>query len=109
MNNKGQMDLVVGLLIAFIVITTLMALIPGFTSVLEIGQQSDGLNCKGFVHNGDANDPLSYNATLGTKSTVGCLALNLTLPYIILGVLVAVLGLILYNRNRQQQPVYYGG
>lgn len=104
------MDLVVGLLIAFIVITTLMALIPGFTSVLEIGQQSTGLNCKGYVYNGNVNDPLSYNATLGTKSTVGCLALNLTLPYIILGVLVGVLGLVLYGKSRQQpQPTYYGG
>ena len=104
--KKGQMgmEIMVGLLMAFIIITMLIALIPGFVEMIGIGQNSDGLNCKGYIYNGNANDPLSYNATIGEKSTVGCLAIKLYIPYLVLGVLLAVVGRILYSRA--SQPIY---
>ena len=108
-NNKGTfnlMDLPVNLLVLFITVTFLIALIPGFTAMIGMGQDSTGLNCAGYVYNGDAADPLSYNATIGTKSTIGCLAMQLYIPYIVLGVLVAAVSLVFYGRSQQQQQQF---
>lgn len=98
-NKKGNlMSLPVNLLMLFISVTFLIALIPGFVEMQDMAQQSDQLNCKGFVYNGDAGNVLSYNATIGTKSSIGCMAIKLYLPYIVLGVLVAGVAMIFYGR-----------
>jgi hypothetical protein len=100
MNNKGSlMDLPVNLLMLFIVVCFLVALIPGLVQIIDNAQQSDSLNCVGFKYNGDASNSLSYNSTIGTKSSIGCLAIKLYIPYIVLGVLIAGVALILYGRS----------
>lgn len=103
MNKKGSlMDLPVNLMMLFMAITFLIALIPGFMQMQSVAQQSDNLNCYGFAYNGDANNRLSYNATLaagGQTSTIGCLAIKLYVPYIVLGVLVASVAYIFYGRT----------
>lgn len=106
MNKKGDlMSLPVNLLMLFIVITFLVALVPGLVEIIDNAQQSDSLNCVGFKYDGDANNVLSYNATIGTKSSIGCMAIKLYIPYIVLGVLVAGVALIFYGRTfGQQQP-----
>lgn len=105
------MDLPVNLLLLFIVVVFLVALIPGLVEVIDTAQQSDGLNCVGFKYNGDASNALSYNATIGTKSSIGCLAIKLYIPYIVLGVLIAGVMLVLYGRasggQQEQQPMGY--
>lgn len=99
MNNKGSlMNLPINLLILFITVTFLIALIPGFVEMQNMSQQSDSLNCKGFSYNGNPNDPLSYNSSLGTNS-IACMAMKLYLPYIVLGVLVASVAMIFYGRS----------
>lgn len=108
MNNKGSlMDMPVNLLMLFITITFLIALIPAFVEMQDYAQQSDSMNCVGFVHDGNPADPLSYNSTIGTKSSIGCMAIKLYLPYIVLGVLIAGVAIIFYGRQGQgQQPMY---
>jgi len=98
MNNKGNlMSLPINLLMLFITVTFLIALIPGFVEMQDMAQQSDSMNCKGYT---DTLDPsLSYNATVGTKSSIGCLAIKLYLPYIVLGVLIAGVAIIFYGRS----------
>lgn len=109
MNKKGNIaHLMVSLLVGFMAVVLLVALIPGFVDILDIAQQSDNLNCKGFSYNGDVNNTLSFNATIGTKSSIGCLAIRLYLPYLILAVLLGIVMYILYDKGTQQQP-YYGG
>jgi len=98
--GSGLMDLPVNLLILFISVTFLIALIPGFAEMQDMAQQSDNLNCKGFSYNGEPTNPLSYNATIGSKSSIGCMAIKLYLPYIILGVLIAGVALIFYGRSQ---------
>ena len=104
MNKKGSglMDLPVNLLSLFIAITFLIALIPAFVEMQDMAQQSDSMNCKGFVYQGRATDPLSYNSTIGTKSSIGCMAIKLYLPYIVLGVLIAGVAIIFYGRSQSQ-------
>jgi len=107
MNTKGSlMSLPINLLMLFISITFLIALIPGFVEMQDMAQQSDQLNCKGFAYNGDANNVLSYNATIGTKSSIGCMAIKLYLPYIVLGVLIAGVAMIFYGRSMAGETAY---
>lgn len=96
-SKKADMaSIMLSLLFGFMIITTLMALIPGFVDVVDMGQNSEGLNCRGY--NDTLNPSLSYNATIGEKSTIGCLAVKLPIPYIILGTLIAVVTGILYGK-----------
>ena len=85
-NKRGQM-IMVQLLIFFMAISVMVAMIPAIREMLDIAQQSDGLNCPGYYYNGDSGNILSYNASL-TKNTLACLAIKLYLPYIILVVLI---------------------
>lgn len=99
MNKKGQsFDIMINLLIIFMAVTFLIALIPGFTSVIDSGlSNASGLNCQGVP---------DYNSTIGEKSSIGCLALKLYLPYIILGVLVVLIAKLFHNRSSQPVPGY---
>lgn len=99
-DKKGSlMNLPINLLMLFISITFLIALIPGFVEMQDMAQQSDQLNCKGYVYEGNTLSVYSYNATIGTKSSIGCMAIKLYLPYIILGVLIAGVAMIFYGRS----------
>ena len=86
MNNRGQM-IMINLLFLFMAIATVVALIPALSTILQMAQQSDGLNCPGYSYQGNPNHSLSYNASL-QSSTLACLAINLYLPYIVLAVLI---------------------
>lgn len=99
MNNKGQFRLIIGLFIAVIIIVCFVALLPLINSAVDIAtSQSSGLNCAGAV---------DYNSTQGEKSTIGCLGLKLYIPLIVLVVLVAIVGYILYgDRGQQGIPMY---
>jgi hypothetical protein len=106
LEDKGGslMQMPINLLMLFISITFLIALIPGFVEMQDMAQQSDNMNCKGYV---DTLDPtLSYNSTIGTKSSIGCMAIKLYLPYIVLGVLIAGVALIFYGRSGGQDTQY---
>lgn len=109
-NKKGQsgmMSLPIKLLMMFMVVAILVALVPGMSDLIDSAKQSDSLNCVGYVHNGNANDVLSYNSTIGTKSSLGCLALTLYIPYIILGVLITVVAMIFYGDLRGSQGAQF--
>lgn len=106
MNKKGGlMDLPVNLLIMFIVITFMVALIPGLVEILNTAQRSDSLNCVGFI-DWDNAGPVnySYNSSIGTRSSIGCLAIKLYIPYIVLGVLIAVVAMIFYGKVISPAP-----
>ena len=105
-NKRGQsglMDLPINLLMLFIAVTFLVALIPAFVEMQDMAQQSTSLNCVGYKYDGDADNVLSYNSTIGTKSSIGCMAIKLYIPYIVLGVLIAGVAIIFYGRNQQPQ------
>ena len=100
MNSKGSlMQMPINLLMLFISITFLVALIPAFVEMQDMAQQSTSMNCVGYTYNGNAAHSLAYNATIGTKSSIGCLAIKLYLPYIVLGVLIAGVAMIFYGRQ----------
>ncbi|HEY9703375.1 MAG TPA: hypothetical protein V6C58_13065, partial [Allocoleopsis sp.] len=84
-------DTVVTLLFIFLAFTFLIALIPGFRSMVNTGlSNASGLNCA------TATD---YNSTLGESSTIGCLAIGLFIPFIVLGTLVVFVYKLFYGRS----------
>ena len=110
LSKKGQSGLMampINLLVLFITVTFLIALIPAFVEMQDMAQQSDSMNCPGFVYHGSDCDgsgcTLSYNATLKSKSTIGCMSIKLYLPYIVLGVLISGVALIFYGRQQGGQ------
>jgi hypothetical protein len=100
MNKRATlMGLMISLPFAFMILCLFIALLPGFQTVIELGMNSQGLNCPGYVYQGNAASPLSYNATIGSKSTIGCLALNLYMPYIVIGVMITIVGMIVFDQK----------
>ena len=97
MNRQGQ-AFMLNLLLLVMVIMVMVSLMPALKEVLNIVQQSDGLNCNGYVYNGDANSALSYNSSLETNS-MACIAIKLYLPYILLAVLIGGVGRLIAGRG----------
>jgi len=96
----GLMDMPVNLLVLFISITFLVCLIPGLVQIINTAKQSNALNCAGYNYQGNPLSPLSYNSSL-ESSSIACMAINLQIPYIVLGVLIAGVALIFYGRQNQ--------
>lgn len=98
-NSRGQM-IMIHLLFLVMTIAVLVSLIPALSDILGVAQQSDGLNCNGYIHNGNVNDSLSYNASYQTN-TLACLAINMYLPYIVLAVLIMAVTRLFTGGNSQ--------
>ena len=85
MNKKG--NIMINFLIFFMALIVVIAFISPINTILDLAQQSDNLNCKGFIYDSNATHTLSFNnLTDGGQSgsPLGCLALKLYLPYILL-------------------------
>jgi glucose-6-phosphate-specific signal transduction histidine kinase len=95
-NNRGQM-IMINLLFLIMTIAVLISLIPALNSLLNIAQQSDSLNCNGYMYNGNSTHPLSYNASLPSND-LSCLAIKLFLPYIVLAVLIGSVSRVIASR-----------
>jgi len=81
---------------AFIAVTFFIALLPGFIQMMNMAQNSENLNCHGYVDYNDAS--LSANASRAEASSIACLAIKLYLPYIVLAVLIGLVASIFYGR-----------
>ena len=98
MNKKG--NIMLSLMFFLMALGVMVAFISPMNSFMDMAQQSDALNCKGFIFDGgDATHALSFNNTSNggnSGNPLACLSLKLYLPYILLtfliGGLAAVLG-----------------
>lgn len=115
MNTKG--NLMLNLLFFLMGLAVLVMFISPIQTFLGIAQQSDNLNCYGYIHQGNPSNPLSFNSTNNggdSGSPMACLALKLYLPYILLVVLIAGVAGILAERSNlfgmggEPQPQYQG-
>ncbi len=111
MNKKG-LNVMLSLLMFIMALGVLFAFISPINSFIDMAQQSDALNCNGYIHNGDIMDTLSFNNTShggNSGSPLACLSLKLYLPYIILVFLVGGIGSVLAGRAfglGEEQPPY---
>lgn len=105
-NDKHGQMIMMRLVYLVMTIGILTAFVPAINSFLNVMQQSDSLNCKGYIHNGNAADVLSYNSSLNTNS-LACLTFDLYIPYLLLAVLIGGVTWLL-SRPGEQQPQFGG-
>jgi hypothetical protein len=113
-NNKGQM-LIVGIMVMVMAMILFVAILPAIKETMDTARGCDYLNCKGYIDPdasaaacGTTNQ--SYTTTLDTDS-LACTVLDLGIPYLILGVLVALIAKLIHGKLVEPvQPEYgYGG
>lgn len=102
MNTRA--NIMMSLLFFIMGLGVLVAFISPINTFLNMAQQSDSLNCQGYIANGNVNDTLSYNSSLNDGSSgspIGCLALKLYLPYILLVFLIGGVAAVLSGKSEQ--------
>lgn len=95
-NKRG--NIMLNLLWFIIALGVMIAFISPISEMLNWGQQSDNLNCKGYIFNGDVNHTLSFNSTLNggaSGNTLACLSIKLYLPYLLLVFLIGGLAAVI--------------
>jgi hypothetical protein len=113
MNNRGQ-NIMLSLLLFIMALGVMIAFISPINDFLDLAQQSDSLNCKGFIYDGNSSHALSFNESLhggASGSPLSCLALKLYLPYILLVFLIGGLSSVLGGKignalGGGQEPAY---
>ena len=89
-----------------------IALIPVIKVFTDMAQQSNALNCYGYVYNGDPNNALSFNGSANNNqsgSSTGCAFIKLYIPYILIVFLIFGVSKILYGRVEDQIGGIGGG
>lgn len=102
MNTRA--NIMMSLLFFIMGLGVLVAFISPINTFLNMAQQSDSLNCQGYIANGNVNDTLSFNSSLNDGSSgspIGCLALKLYLPYILLVFLIGGVAAVLSGKPEQ--------
>jgi len=113
-NKKGQ-AVMIGIMVLVMAVLIFIATLPALSSMFNTARQCDNLNCGGYI-DPDASaasctsSNRSYDASL-QEDTLSCTVLDLGIPYLILGVLVALIGKFIHGRmiEPEPQPMYGGG
>jgi hypothetical protein len=107
-NKKGDfMILMVNLMFFVMAMILFIGLIPLMNEMLNLAQQSDYLNCPGYLYLGSNTSTLSYNSSLPSNA-LACFSIRLYLPYIILVVLVAGIAKLLSDKSQNVAPGFGG-
>ena len=113
MNNRG--NIMLNLLFFIMALGVVIAFISPINSFLDLANNSDNLNCKGYIYEGNVSHPLSFNNLSNggaSGSPIACIALKLYLPYVLLVFLIGGIAAVLTSRSEQlifgteQQPAY---
>lgn len=101
MNKRG--NIMINILFFVMSLLVVAALIPVIKVGIDWTQQSNAMNCYGYVYNGNPNSPLSYNGSLQADNqtsgnSFGCAVTKLYIPYILLVFLIFGVSKILYGR-----------
>lgn len=117
--GKGGQMLIVGVMIMVMTLILFIALLPAIKSTMDTARGCDSLNCQGFVDmDASSTDACSssnrtYTTTLDSDS-LSCTVLDLGIPYLILGVLAALIFKLLAGQlvdpvREREQSYGYGG
>ena len=82
----------------------MMVFISPMNDFMDMGRQSDSLNCIGYIHNGNVNNTLSFNSSLhggNSGDPLACMALKLYLPYILLVFMIGGISSVLGGRGSE--------
>lgn len=108
-NKKGQ-AFMIGIMVAIMALLIFVSTLPAVKEVINSARGCSYLNCGGYVDpdatgTGCTGTNQSYLSTL-EQDTLGCTILDLTIPFLILGVLVAIIYKVMRGESIEQQPQY---
>ena len=113
MDKHGQ-QFMVGILIFVMAIIIFIGTLPAIQSSMNVARGCSYLNCGGYVDSEATGASCSgsnqtYTSTL-REDSLSCTVIDLGIPYLILGVLVAGVSLLLHNKLSTPPPEqpYYG-
>ncbi len=110
-NNRAQM-LMVGILILVMTILVFISMLPAVQNIMDESRGCSNLNCAGFV-DADASTSgcgvtnQSYDSDLNENSLT-CTIMDLFLPFLILGVLIALITKLLHGGLVDSPQPQYG-
>lgn len=94
-------NIILGIMFFLMGLVVLIMFISPMNVFLDIAQQSDNLNCKGYIHGGNVSNVLSFNSTMdggNSGDPLACLSLKLYLPYILLIFLIGGVSLLIAGK-----------
>lgn len=111
-NNRGQM-MMIGIMILIMSILIFVATMPAVQSVLQDSMACDSLNCAGYVDQDATGEGCSATnrsyLPSGNQNQLSCTIMDLILPFIILGVLIALITMLMSGRIVDPPQPQYGG
>lgn len=111
-NARGQMFMV-GIMILIMSLIIFIATIPAVSITMDDARGCSNLNCNGYVDQdasgaGCSATNQSYLPS-GNKNALSCTIADLVIPFIILGVLIALITMLMSGRLMDRQEPQYGG
>jgi len=111
-NKKGQAFLI-GIMIAIMALLIFVSTLPAVKETINTARGCSYLNCNGYVDTDASGDGCSgSNQTYYSsyeQDTLGCTILDLAIPFLILGILIAIITKVMRGESLDQQPQQYGG
>lgn len=111
-NKRGQMFMI-GILVLVMSLLIFIAVLPAIQKVMDDTRGCDSLNCAGYVDQdasgtGCSSTNKSYLPS-GNDNSLSCTVLDLAIPLIVLGVLIALVTMLMSGRLADQPQPQYGG
>ena len=115
MNKKGQL-MIIGLLVLVMAIIIFVATLPAVSDLIQNARGCSYLNCAGYKDNGATGASCtSTNQTYDVnleEDTLACTIIDLTIPFLILGVLVGLIAKLIHGKLVEPEgspDMGYGG
>ncbi len=111
-NKNGQMFMI-GIMILIMSLLIFIATLPAVSQVLQDSQGCSNLNCAGYVDQGATGSGCSVTNQSylpgGNNNALSCTIIDLIIPFIVLGVLIALITMLMSGRLTDRQEPQYGG
>ena len=112
-NNKGGQMFMIGIMILIMSLLIFIATLPAVQSVLDDTRGCSSLNCAGYVDNDASGAGCSATNQSylpgGNQNTLSCTITDLIVPFIVLGVLIALITMLMSGRLTETPQPQYGG
>jgi len=108
-NKKGQAFLI-GIMIAIMALLIFVSTLPAVKETINTARGCSYLNCNGYVQPDatgagcSGNNQTYYPAY--EQDTLGCTILDLAIPFLILGILVAIIYKVMRGESMEPQQQY---
>ena len=112
-NKKGQMFMI-GILMVIMAILIFIATLPATKELINDARGCSNLNCAGYIDSkaSGGNACISTNQTYVStleEDTLACTVLDLAIPFLILGILIALIAKVMHGETLDQPQNPYAG